>query len=109
MSISLTPLLAAFVAAHNRHDSAALAACFTDDALVRDEGHEYRGRPAIAAWYADVSRNYRAVLAVDEVSPLDDGAVLAGEVSGDFEGSPVRLRFRFTIEGGKIAALAIAP
>ncbi|AHF89919.1 hypothetical protein OpiT1DRAFT_04126 [Opitutaceae bacterium TAV1] len=107
--LSLPPLLAAFVAAHNRHDSAALAACFADDAHVRDEGHDYRGRPAIEAWFEDVGRKYRPVLAVSEVSTLDGDTVLAGDVSGDFEGSPARLRFRFTLGGDTITRLHISP
>jgi len=30
-------------------------------------------------------------------------------VTGDFPGSPVDLRYRFTVEGDKIARLEIAP
>jgi hypothetical protein len=30
-------------------------------------------------------------------------------VTGDFPGSPVDLHYRFTLEGGKIARLEIAP
>ena len=40
--------------AHEASDPRAVARAFSDDALVYDEGHEHRGRAAIAAWNADV-------------------------------------------------------
>ena len=33
----------------------AVAQCFTDDAVVRDEGKTYVGREAIRAWKAEAS------------------------------------------------------
>jgi hypothetical protein len=35
--------------------------------------------------------------------------VVTSQVSGTFPGSPIDLRYVFTVEGGKIAALEIVP
>jgi hypothetical protein len=44
---------------------------------------------------------------VTDVAEADGKTVVTGLVSGTFPGSPVRLRFHFTIEGDKIARLEI--
>jgi uncharacterized protein (TIGR02246 family) len=109
MTSTIPPLLSAWLAAHNAHDAAAFAACFTDDATVRDEGRAHHGRPAIRAWFEEVSRRYRAVLAVTDVTEIAGEFVLTGSISGLFEGSPVRLRYVLATEDDKIVALRIVP
>ena len=108
MAPTLPPILAAMVAAHNAHDSAAFAACFADDAVVRDEGHRHFGRPAIRDWFEDVSRKYQAVLDVTALTTQDGEPVLSGKVSGNFDGSPIDLRYYLALDDGKIIALKIA-
>src|SRR6187455_2282633 len=109
MTHSLPPPLAAMVAAHNAHDSAAFTACFTDDAVVRDEGHTYFGKPAVQSWFEGVSRKYNPNFQVTAVTLVDGEPVLTGNVSGDFEGSPIQLRYYTGLEDGKIVALKITP
>jgi ketosteroid isomerase-like protein len=38
--VELPKAIAAYIAASNAYDADACAACFTDDAIVRDEGRE---------------------------------------------------------------------
>lgn len=109
MKPSLPPLLAAFVAASNTHDSAAFTACFSPEATVHDEGRVHRGCPAIKAWFEEVSRKYRATLVVTDMATTDGATVLTGEVSGNFEGSPIELRYHLTHGADRITALKIAP
>lgn len=109
MSTTLPPLLAAYVAASNAHDGAGVAACFATDGVVHDEGHLHRGPAAVQAWAADVSRKYQPTLTVVSTATHGDELLLVGDVAGTFPGSPVRLRYRFTVSGGKIASLRIAP
>jgi len=109
MTPPLSPLLEAFVSAKNRHDSAAFVACFAPDAVVHDEGREHRGRPAIQAWFEDVSRKYRVTLTVTDVTSEGNNVLLTGLVAGNFEGSPLQLRYQITTAAGKITALKIAP
>jgi hypothetical protein len=109
MTLTLPPLLAALVSAHNAHDAAALLACFTDDAIVRDEGRTHIGHPAIRAWFEDVVRQYQPTLSVIALDSLDGEPVITGHVSGTFDGSPLQLSYYTGIEDGKIVALKIAP
>lgn len=109
MTLALSPVLSAMIAAHNAHDSAAFIDCFTDDAIVRDEGRRYFGRPAIRTWFEEVCRKYRAVFDVTDVFLVDGEPVLKGRVYGNFEGSPIELRYFTALEDGKIVALKIAP
>jgi ketosteroid isomerase-like protein len=48
--VELPKAIAAYIAASNAHDADACAACFTEDAIVRDEGREERGVAAIRDW-----------------------------------------------------------
>ena len=108
MVSTLPPLLADWVAAFNAHDSTAFAACFADDAVVRDEGRFYFGRKAIHDWFERVTRNYRMTLHVTHLTTEDGEPVLHGRVSGDFDGSPLEMRYYLGLEDGKIIALKIA-
>ncbi len=109
MKLTLPPLITAFIAAGNRHDAAAYAACFASDGLVRDEGKVYRGRAAIAAWHALVTEKYHAISTVKAIEEIGRATILTNEVSGDFDGSPIELRFRLKIDGDQITSLSIAP
>jgi ketosteroid isomerase-like protein len=97
----------AYVQAQNTHDTDALLTCFADDALVHDEGRDIRGAAAIRAWSDDVNARYRVTLDVVDIVESVDETVLAAQVSGTFDGSPVLLHFHFTLAGEKIAALRI--
>jgi hypothetical protein len=49
MDTKLPPVIAAFFHAHNTGGTVNFNQLFTDDAVVSDEAHEYRGA-AIKAW-----------------------------------------------------------
>ncbi|HDV6319178.1 TPA: nuclear transport factor 2 family protein [Burkholderia multivorans] len=87
----------------------AVARCFTEDAVVLDEGREHYGSAAIAAWNADVIAKYACT--TEPVSSQTIGAqtTVTANVSGNFPGSPIRLRFRFTVAGDLIIRLEISP
>lgn len=108
MTPQLSPLLAAFVTAHNSHDSAGLAACFADIGVVGDEGHLHQGPRAIEGWFTEVSQKYRGRLQVLDVATCGAASVLTGDYAGEFDGSPARLRYCFTTQGDKFIALRIA-
>ena len=106
--IDLPAPVAAYFAADTT-DAEAVAQCFTDGAVVIDERQEHRGRTAIAQWKAEASAKFRYT--VDPLGAHVSGnqTTVTGRVTGDFPGSPVDLHYRFTLEGGKIARLEIAP
>jgi uncharacterized protein (TIGR02246 family) len=107
MPVELPTPITAYIAGSNAHDAVACAACFTDDAIVRDEGREREGVAEIREWMEEVSRKYRPTVDVVDVAATGDRTIITGRVAGDFPGSPVELRYAFTLAGAKIARLEI--
>ena len=99
------------VAAYFRVDDgrAAVAQCFTVNAVVKDEGHTYTGRAAIERWQADASAKYQYVSEPLAYEEKDGRVVVVSRVSGNFPGSPIKLRYSFELAGDKIASLEISP
>ena len=83
--------------------------CFTESAVVKDEGHTYQGRAVIKKWKADASAKYRYTNEPFTCEAKDGKAVVTSRLTGNFPGSPVDLRFFFELEGDKIASLEIVP
>jgi hypothetical protein len=75
--------------------------------VVSDESHEYRGA-AIKEWIDGAFSKYKAVADVTERSEAGSQTVATAQVSGNFPGSPVQLRYKFALKNGKIAELSIA-
>ncbi|MCU1459865.1 MAG: hypothetical protein JWL73_3957 [Actinomycetia bacterium] len=98
--------------AGNGGDTEALLACFTDDAIVVDDGETSRGIDEIRAWWTRTNAAFVFV-----VTPLTsgrdpdvaDGMLVAARLDGDFPGSPVELKFRFGLRDNRIVTLDIAP
>jgi len=88
----------------------ALLSCFREDAEVTDEGQTYRGRDAIRRWREAATSKYSyTVEVIDSEAVGEDGHVVTSELEGDFPGSPAQLKFRFSLRGGLIESLEIAP
>ena len=99
--------LDSYFTAKNKHDADAMAACFAEDAIVMDEAHKHNGRPAIHEWIEDTTRKYRVTADPIDARQLDGNTVVTCLLSGDFPGSPAKLRYAFTLSEGKIARLEI--
>lgn len=99
------PISAYFMA--DRADGEAVARCFTDNAVVKDEGHTYRGREEIRAWRTEASTKYSYVSEPHTIATDGDRTVVTSRLTGNFPGSPVDLRFFFLLDGDKIARLEI--
>jgi ketosteroid isomerase-like protein len=96
-----------YLEAANRFDALVAADCFTADASVHDENHDYVGRDAIRAWVAETSGKYRPVFTVMRAAADGDTVSLSVAVSGQFPGSPVTLDYQLRLRDGKIATLTI--
>jgi len=101
------PIAAYFDA--DRQDGPAVARCFTKDGLVLDESHTHSGLAAIEAWKTASSAKYTYTATPHTLETQGRSYTVTSRVSGDFPGSPLDLRYRFTLERGKIATLEIAP
>ena len=109
MAAKLPEPIAAYLEAANSQDIEAVAACFGDDSVVRDEGRERRGIDAIREWAEEVSQKYQPTTQVIDSVEDTGRTVVTARVSGGFPGSPVDLRYAFTLDGPKIARLEISP
>src|SRR5262249_32245929 len=108
MTLNLPKPIAAYFAA-DKTDAEAVSQCFTEAAVVTDEGHTHHGRAAIKQWKADAPAKYQYTsepFACDQ----QGGTFLATIwLSGSFRGSRLDLRCYFELECGKIASLKITP
>jgi hypothetical protein len=101
------PIAAYFTA--DKGDGDAVSPCFTENAVVKDEGHTHKGRTAIKEWRVDVSIKYQYTCEPLACEEKDARTVVTCHLVGNLPGSPVDLRFFFTLAGDKIASLAIFP
>jgi len=108
MMLDLPQPIAAYFTA-DKGDTEAFSQCFTEEAIVKDEGHTYRGRAAIKHWKADASNKYQYTSEPLASEQKDGKAIITSRLTGNFPGSPVNLRFFFGLEGDKIASLDIIP
>lgn len=109
MNINVPGPVATYLAAEKAKDTETLARCFSDDAVVRDEGREHRGVDAIKAWHREANAKYRYVLEPLEASASGLAAVVRARVTGDFPGSPIEPRFTFFVSGDRIVSLEVTP
>ena len=107
MSEPLPEPIAAYFAAANRFAVDAMLAPFAAAAEVEDKGRQRRGRAAIREWLEEVTAKYRATVEVVEVEESAGRTIVTGLVSGNFPGSPARLRYAFGLDAGEITALEI--
>src|SRR5215813_8064032 len=107
-SLKLPNPIAAYFAA-DKGDGDAVSQCFTENAVVKDEGHTHKGRAAIKAWKTDTSAKYEYTSEPFACEEKDEKTVVTSHLVGNFPGSPVDLRFFFKLNGGKIASLEIIP
>lgn len=107
MPVSLPKPIADYFAA-DAGDWTAVAMCFTADAVVIDEKQTHRGREAIARWKTDASAKYQYVSVPVAIDEQADRIIVTAHLTGDFPGSPVDLRYAFTLAEHEIARLEIA-
>jgi hypothetical protein len=88
-------------------DAGDVARCFTENGVVIDERREHQGRHAIARWKTDASAKYHYTSEPLIVDVSGAYVTVITRVTGEFPGSPIELRYRFTLEGDKIARLEI--
>lgn len=112
MTLQLPQPIAAYFTADQGDAKAAaetLANCFTDDAVVKDEGHTYHGRAAIRQWKEESSQKYTYTCEPLACKTQHGKTGVTCRLTGNFPGSPLDLRFMFELAGAKISALEVAP
>ena len=109
MNTDLPSSVATYLAAEKAKDAETLGQCFREDAVVRDEGREHRGVAAIKAWHREANAKFRYVVEPLGASVGGPAVVVRARVAGDFPGSPVEMRFNFTVCEDRIVSLEVVP
>ena len=103
--MNLPKVVAELVKTQNNFDSIAYARCFTETAVVFDEGKTHNGRKEIEHWIADANERYKSIM--EPISYEENGteSVLKAAVSGTFPQSPIILYFHLKLKNGLIESL----
>jgi ketosteroid isomerase-like protein len=107
MSVDLPTPIAIYIDTENRGDTEALARCFTEHAVVQDEGQTIEGLAAIKQWKAETKKKYQHTIEPLASAQKDGKFIVTNRLTGNFPGSPIELEFVFTLDGDKIASLEI--
>jgi ketosteroid isomerase-like protein len=107
MSLILPKPVTNYLAAVEAKDMDMLALCFADDALVHDEGRDYRGLDAIRTWKQETQTKYKYLMKPLDASVSQNTVKLRARLTGDFPGSSVDLDYTFTLANDKITSLEI--
>jgi hypothetical protein len=108
MAVMLPKPIAAYFLA-DPDDGADVTLCFTENAVVKDEGETHKGRPAIKQWKVEAKAKYQYVAEPLASEQQGKRTVVTSRITGNFPGSPVDLRYIFELAGDKIASLEIIP
>jgi len=81
--------------------------CFSEEAVVHDEGGEYRGLDAIKTWAVETQRKYKYAMEPLDALVNENTVRVRAKVTGSFPGSPVELDYLFTLANDKIISLQI--
>jgi hypothetical protein len=107
--LQMPQAIAAFVAATNAHNTDEFLATLADNAVLTDEGQNYRGIGAIKTWSDERYVGAKVTLDVVKVVNSDDKTIVTAKVDGNFDKTglpdPFLMDFHFTTNAGKISEL----
>lgn len=103
--MNLPKVVTDLIKTQNNFDSIAYANCFTETAVVFDEGKTHNGRKEIEKWIDEANKKYQATMKPLEYSETEH--TLKTEVSGNFPGSPITMTYYFEFREGLIQSLKI--
>lgn len=105
--MKLSGVIQDLIKAQDDFDSIAYAKCFSDDAIVFDEGNTYKGKQEIETWISSANEKYHTVMKPLEFSETKHESILTVELSGSFPGSPIVVKYHFEIHDNKITSLKV--
>jgi hypothetical protein len=103
--MNLPKVVTELIKAQNNFDCTAYANCFSETAVVYDEGKTHKGRKEIENWIEKANKAYQATMKPLEYSEIEH--TLKTEVSGTFPGSPITMTYHYEFENGSIQSLKI--
>jgi len=105
--MNLPKVVAELVETQNNFDSVAYANCFSETAVVLDEGKTHNGKKEIKCWIADSNERYKATIKPVGFEEKETESLLMAETSGNFEGSPIVLTYHLEIVDELIQSLKV--
>lgn len=105
--MNLPKVITDLAIAQNNFDSVAYANCFSETAVVFDEGKTHHGRKEIEVWIADANERYQATMKPVSYEENEVESILKAETSGNFPGSPFVLSYHLKIADELIQSLKI--
>jgi hypothetical protein len=108
--VETTPdVITRYLRAADERNAQALAACFTVDGTVTDEGATYVGHDEIVGWREGALSKWKYTTDVVRTESVGEHEHLVSvHIEGDFPGGVADLTYRFITEAGLISALGIA-
>ncbi|MCX4189013.1 hypothetical protein [Methylophaga sp. OBS3] len=85
----------------------AVAMCFDKNGEVKDEKQTYSGYDAIKKWHYESTKKYSYSVTPISFDNIANHIIVLSKVSGNFDGSPIKLRYFFSLVGNKISSLEI--
>lgn len=103
--MNLPIVIADLAKAQNNFDHVAYSNCFSETAVVFDEGKTHTGKMEIQQWIKEANEKYQAIM--NPIEYLASEKALRAEVSGNFPGSPLVLSYHFEWKNELIQSLKI--
>jgi len=103
--MNLPNIITTLVNAQNQYNSHSYADCFTDNAVVFDEGKTYNGKTEIENWISKANNEYKTIMKPLNYDEKEN--ILSAEISGTFPGSPAILKYHFELNNELIQSLKI--
>lgn len=106
--MNLPKIISDLLNAQSVFDSNAYTNCFSENAIVLDEGNTYNGKADIKKWNDETNAQYRITMEPIKLKTDDDRIVLTAKISGNFDGSPAVLKYHIRIKDELIEQMEIS-
>jgi ketosteroid isomerase-like protein len=107
----IPPVISEFIGASNKPDPSSYLDCFSEDAVVMDEGRERHCKEAIKKWSEDYHFGANVTLEPKEIKEDKDEVIVTFKLNGDYDKTglpdPLLLDYHFRIKNIKIVNLSI--
>lgn len=107
MTLDLPTPIETYFASEKTDGTEILGDIFANDAVVQDESATHLGLEAIRAWKSEGKRTTGYTVEPQSADQIGDQFAVSAKVEGRFPGSPVVLKYLFSLIGDRIAKLEI--
>lgn len=107
MYVKLPNIIDTYIKSINSHDIVSALECFSNNATVLDEGETHTGKKSIRDWIEKTTKKYNPQFIPLDIKESNVETIMTTEVSGAFDGSPIKLDYHFKIENNLIENLRI--